>query len=122
MRYQTGGSGFEIPDWGLFPRPESGQRGTTPLGGRGRPRCRPVSTGSGGVLALRYQTGALALRYQTGGCFLDPKVARGVPRHGGVEEDPGVDPQVTEKPIEEGVEIVDQSLVVVLVSCRGADP
>merc|ERR1711951_335859 len=81
LRYQTGGSGFEIPDWGLFPRLESGQRGTTPLGGRGRPRCRPVSTGSGGVLALRYQTGALALRYQTGGCYLDPKVARGVPRH-----------------------------------------
>ena len=47
------------------------------------------------------------MRYQTGGCLLDPKVARGVPHHGGVEEDHGVDPQVTEKPIEEGVEVVN---------------
>ena len=93
MRYQTWGSGFEIPDWGLDHT------------GEGRETQR--KTGRGGALALRYQTGALALRYQTGGCFLDPKVARGVPRHGGVEEDPGVDPQVTEKPIEEGVEVVN---------------
>ena len=79
------------------------------------------------------------MRYQTGGCFLDPKVAREVPRHGGVEGDPGVDPYVTEKPIEEGDRAAsggsrglllplarllrsgNQSVVGVLVSCRGAE-
>ena len=50
------------------------------------------------------------MRYQTGGCLLDPKVARGVPHRGGVEEDHGVDPQVTEKLIEEGVEVVNTVL------------
>ena len=58
LRYQTWGSGFAIPDWGLDH--------TTPQR-RGRPSGRPKGgRGSGfeipdlGLLALRYQTGDLA--------------------------------------------------------------